>query len=162
MSRGRGVTQGPLLVALDFTPDSQAALIWACELAPSIGAKVVGLHVIHDPGDNPGFYSYSDNDVLKPPDDVAQEMMTSFLAKVRQQNPRLASLESIETILVKGIPATRILEIAKLKGAQMIVMGSRGRTGLPHLLLGSKAERVAQLSPIPVTIVKAESVDAGS
>jgi len=38
--------------------------------------------------------------------------------------------------------------------ASMIVMGSQGRTGLPHLLLGSKAERIAQLSPVPVTIVK--------
>ena len=38
--------------------------------------------------------------------------------------------------------------------AQMIVMGSQGRTGLSHLLLGSKAEKVAQLAPIPVTIVK--------
>jgi universal stress protein A len=38
----------------------------------------------------------------------------------------------------------------------MIVMGSQGRTGLAHLLLGSKAERVVRLSPIPVTIVKAE------
>ena len=49
---------------------------------------------------------------------------------------------------------TRILEVAEKLEAIMIVVGSQGRTGLPHLLLGSKAERVAQLSPIPVTIVK--------
>ena len=40
--------------------------------------------------------------------------------------------------------------------AHHIVIGSQGRTGLPHFLLGSKAERVVRLSPIPVTIVKAE------
>ena len=64
-----------------------------------------------------------------------------------------------ERVIVKGIPATRILEIAETRHARLIVMGSQGRTGLPHLLLGSKAERVVQMSPIPVTIVKAESGD---
>ena len=53
-----------------------------------------------------------------------------------------------------GLPVTRILEVATKTEAQMIVMGSQGRTGLSHLLLGSKAEKVAQLAPIPVTIVK--------
>ena len=58
---------------------------------------------------------------------------------------------------MRGIPGSRILEAAESADASLIVMGSRGRTGLPHLLLGSKAERVVQLSPIPVTIVKAEA-----
>ncbi len=61
-----------------------------------------------------------------------------------------------------GLPITRILEVAEEIGAQLIVMGSHGRTGLPHLLLGSKAEKVAQLSPIPVTIVKNSKTDAKS
>jgi nucleotide-binding universal stress UspA family protein len=55
---------------------------------------------------------------------------------------------------VVGTPVTRILEIAKKKKARMIIIGSHGRTGLSHLLVGSKAERVVQLSPIPVTVVK--------
>jgi len=48
----------------------------------------------------------------------------------------------------------RILEVAEQNHARMIVMGSQGRTGLKHALLGSKAEQVVHLSPIPVTIVK--------
>jgi len=39
----------------------------------------------------------------------------------------------------------------------MIVMGSQGRTGLAHALLGSKAEQIVHLSPIPVTIIKADA-----
>ena len=39
----------------------------------------------------------------------------------------------------------------------MVVMGSQGRTGLDHLLLGSKAEQVVRLSPVPVLIVKASA-----
>ncbi|MGB5535376.1 MAG: universal stress protein, partial [Thiogranum sp.] len=58
--------------------------------------------------------------------------------------------------LVVGLPVNRILEVAKKSDASMIVMGSQGRTGLAHALLGSKAEQVVHLSPIPVTIVKAD------
>ncbi|HID70224.1 MAG TPA: universal stress protein [Desulfobacterales bacterium] len=49
----------------------------------------------------------------------------------------------------------RIVEFAEKENAQIIVMGSCGRSGLSHILLGSVAERVAQLSNIPVVIVKA-------
>lgn len=146
----------PVLAALDFTPDSEEALLWACHYGSCVGAPVIALHVVHDPGDAPGYYRKTDKDLLRPLEDVANDMMREFLERVSQEHPGLEALQSVETILVKGIPATRILEIAQLKGACMIVMGSRGRTGLPHLLLGSKAERVVQLSPIPVTIVKAK------
>jgi nucleotide-binding universal stress UspA family protein len=56
--------------------------------------------------------------------------------------------------LVKGLPTTRILEVAESKNAIMIVMGSKGRGGIKRLLLGSVAERVVQLSPLPVTVAK--------
>ena len=59
-------------------------------------------------------------------------------------------------LLVVGLPVTRILETAEKIEARMIVMGSQGRTGLKHIMLGSKAEQVVNLSPIPVTIVKAK------
>ena len=69
--------------------------------------------------------------------------------------PELAGVE-LEQRLVVGIPSTRILGVAEESDAQLIVMGSQGRTGLESFLMGSKAQRVAQLSRPPVTIVKAE------
>ncbi len=150
---------GPILVAVDFTADSEAAVIWACDYAAAAGADVTVLHVVHDPGEAPGAYRKNENDSLKPMEDVAARMMADFMAKAAKARPELAALKTAETRLVKGIPATRVLETAELIGARMIVMGSRGRTGLPHLLLGSKAERVVQMSPIPVTIVKAQRND---
>jgi nucleotide-binding universal stress UspA family protein len=57
-------------------------------------------------------------------------------------------------MLVVGLPVGRILEVAEMVTASMIVMGSQGRTGLDHLLLGSKTEQVVRLSPIDVTVVK--------
>lgn len=151
------IEEGPILVALDFTADSEAALLWACHYGACTGAPVICLHVVHDPGDAPGYYRKADEDLLRPLEDVAADMMSEFLEKLRRDHPEQEALKSAETVLVKGIPATRILEIAQSRGARMIVMGSRGRTGLPHLLLGSKAQRVVQLSPMPVTIVKAEN-----
>lgn len=149
----------PVLVAVDFSPDAEAALVWACRYAERAKAPIQALHVVHDPGEAPGYYKRDREDVLRPLSDVAAEMMSKFLERVAQENPRLKKAEAVEPILITGIPETRILEIAKSNDARIIVMGSRGRTGLPHLLMGSKAERVVQLSPIPVTIVKANTDD---
>ncbi len=156
--RGKAPQQDrPILVAMDFSPDAEAALIWACKYAETIKAPILALHVVHDPGDAPGYYKREESDVLRPLSDVAADMMDEFLARVGQENPELKEIGAVQPILVTGIPETRILEIAKTNNARIIVMGSRGRTGLPHLLMGSKAERVVQLSTVPVTIVKAKA-----
>lgn len=146
---------GPVLVALDFTPDSQAALLWACRYGRSFHSRILALHVIHDPGDAPGYYRKAEEDLLRPLEEVAADMMKNFLADMRRKHPGVDALKDVEPVLVKGIPASRILEVAKAEDVSLIVLGSQGRTGLPHLLLGSKAQRVAQLAPMPVTIVKA-------
>jgi nucleotide-binding universal stress UspA family protein len=81
-------------------------------------------------------------------------MLEKFLQKIRDEHPGQAVLQDASTMLVTGLPVNRILEAAKKTHARMIVMGSQGRTGLAHMMLGSKAEQVVRLSPIPVTIVK--------
>ncbi|MGI9351286.1 MAG: universal stress protein [Rhizobiaceae bacterium] len=144
-----------ILVPVDFTTDSEAALLWACRYAENLDVDVKVLHIVHDPGDAPGAYHQSEEDLMETMEEVAQDLMNKFLAKLRNKYPDLNALATAQFLLFKGIPATRILEVAEQYSVQHIVMGSRGRTGLPHLLLGSKAERVVQLSPVPVTIVKA-------
>ena len=156
-SRTDDSDSGPILVAVDFTADSEAALLWACDYGACVNAPVIGMHVVHDPGDAPGYYRQADEEILRPLEDIAADMMEEFVKQLQSDHPDLAALQSLKTILVKGIPASRILEVAKSSAARMIVMGSRGRTGLPNLLLGSKAQRVVQLAPIPVTIVKAKN-----
>jgi len=119
-------------------------------------APLIVLHVVHDPEAGPGYYARPERDgFLQSMEEAASELMEEFLARVRKENPDLAALRDPQTLLVVGLPATRILEVAEETGAQMIVMGSQGRTGLSRFLLGSKAQRVVQLAPIPVTIVKA-------
>lgn len=145
--------QGPVLVAVDFSEDSRAALVWALETAPLLKAQVRILHVVHDPAEAPGYYKKDHKDLARPMEDIAAKMLKKFIRKTcKDSNVKMP--RNLKTRLVKGLPVTRIIEVAQKIGAHMIVMGSQGRTGLSHLLIGSKAEQVVQLSPIPVTIVK--------
>lgn len=146
----------PILVPVDFSEHSEAALLFAGQLSQCMSAPIVVLHVIHDPGDAPGFYAgRQTEDEFKDMQEVAGEMMEEFLQGITTNHPDGPALGAVETMLIVGLPVTRILEAAEKVAAGMIVMGSKGRTGLSHVLLGSKAEQIVRLSPIPVTIVKA-------
>ena len=148
-----------LLVAVDFTTWSEKAFVFASELAEKIKARLLVLHVIHDPAEAPGFYAQKGKKkkFLQSMEEAAEEMMARFLKKMRKEYPDQVPIQEATPLLVIGTPVTRILEIAKKKKVYMIVVGSHGRTGLSHLLVGSKAERVVQLSTIPVTVVKCET-----
>jgi len=160
MTTTRASADGPILAAVDFSEDSELALVWAARQAQLEGAPLVILHVIHDPAASPGFYRKPDEDWLRPMIDVAEEMMEEFLAQVKAEHPDQSALSSARVRLVSGLPAGRIVEVAKETGAHLVVVGSRGRTGLQTILLGSVAERVAQISPVPVVIVKAPVPEA--
>ena len=144
-----------ILVPVDFSAHSAAALLFAVECADKMGASITVLHVIHDLGEAPGYYSVKGRKKqLRRMEDVASEMLEHFIQEIQEKHPGLAALNDLETILIKGLPVNRILEMAEKSNSRMIVMGSQGRTGLSHIMLGSKAEQVVRLSPIPVTIVK--------
>jgi len=145
-----------LLVPVDFTTFSEDALFFASELAEKIEAQLLVLHVIHDPLEAPGFYAQKGKKkkFLRSMEEAAEEMMDTFLNKMRNNYPEEVPIKNAISLLVVGTPATRIVEIAEKKQARMIIIGSHGRTGLSHLLVGSKAEQVVRLSPVPVTVVK--------
>jgi nucleotide-binding universal stress UspA family protein len=145
-----------LLVAVDFSPFSEEALIFAGGLAEKLEAQLLVLHVIHDPAEAPGFYAQKGKKkkFLKSMEEAADEMMEEFLLKMRQAYPDQISIQKAKPLLVVGTPVTRIVEVAKKKKVDMIILGSHGRTGLAHLLVGSKVQGVVHLSPIPVTVVK--------
>ena len=116
---------------------------------------IVVLHVVHDPESEPGFYSRPKRaGSLTRMEDAAKEIMSSFMAKMRKKHSSLRTLKGVHEYIVIGLPSNRILEVAESIDARHIVLGSQGRTGLSRVLLGSKAERIVQLAPVPVTIVK--------
>jgi nucleotide-binding universal stress UspA family protein len=150
----KAVAVGPVLAAVDVSWDSRAALLWACRYAASIEAAVGILHVLHDPAEAPGKYSGDASDPLAPMFDTAEKMLAEFMAEVRENHSSLAPLQEARTKILPGLPAQTIVDEAMRMKAKLIVVGSRGHTGLPRLMFGSTARRVAQLSPIPVTVVK--------
>lgn len=149
-------SDAPILVPVDFSPYSTAALLEAARLAECTGQRLLILHVVHDPAEMPGYYSQvTKKKKIARIEDLAREAFDDFLRQVREAHPALQPLALCDELLVVGLPLTRILEVVKHSGATMVVMGSQGRTGLDHLMLGSKAEQVVRLSPVPVLIVKA-------
>lgn len=147
----------PILVPVDFSPHSEAALLKACELAECSRLPVVVLHVVHDPGDMPSYYTkITKRKQLGRVEDVAAEIFSGFVKSVKKSHPENKVLKTVKTMMVRGLPVTRIIQVAEKINASMVVMGSLGRTGLDHVLLGSKAEQVVRLCPVPVTIVKSK------
>ena len=65
-------------------------------------------------------------------------------------------------MMVIGLPVTRILEVIDTVDPFMVVLGSKGRTGLKNVLMGSKASQIVQLCPVPVTVIKAKKKKAGT
>ena len=61
---------------------------------------------------------------------------------------------AVETEVVEGVPKTAILDYIDEAGMDMVVMGTHGRTGLDHYLIGSVAEKVVRRSPVPVVTVR--------
>lgn len=150
----------PILVPVDFSAYSVAALEWAADMAARLGAPLVVLHVVHDPGEAPGYYAIKGRKKhLRRLEDVARELMDRFMTQAHRRHPDNRPMRRAQTRVVVGLPVTRILEVADRLQPLMIVMGSRGRSALARMLLGSTAENVARLSPVPVTLVKSRYKD---
>ena len=145
-----------ILAVVDFSPVSDDVVTYASELAERLDKHLVLLHVVHDPGEAPGYYHHvkGHDKVLRRIEDVAREMFDKFLARNRKRLPGNRRLRRSKTLLPTGLPVTRILEVVTRLRPWMVVMGSRGRTGMAHVLLGSKAEQVVRLCPVPVMVVK--------
>lgn len=145
----------PVLVAVDVSWHSRAALLWACDHAANADVPVTILHVLHDPAEMPGKYSRYAADPFTPMADTAERMLSEFMDEMRENHPALKRLSEACTNVVRGLPARTIVDEAIRLGANLIVLGSRGHMGAPRLIYGSTAQKVVQLSPIPVTVVKA-------
>lgn len=154
--KGKSGSRKPILVAVDFSPDSLAALKWAIAQADLLATSVIVLHAIHDPADAPGFYSRPGQSDLTYHDDIAKEMMADFLKQVSRLEALRSGRVAIAERLVDGLPAGRIVEVARDEAAQMIVVGNRGRSRLSSLLLGSVAEEVIREAQMPVVVVKSD------
>jgi nucleotide-binding universal stress UspA family protein len=146
-----------ILVAIDFSKESEAALLWAVDHATRANAQLAIIHAIHDPADAPGFYKRKQKDQLRPTSEVAQELLDNFLLEIAKTRPENEALATAKIILVKGLPAKRILTVATEMDVDHIVMGCFGHRHLSNILMGSVAQQVVRKTALPVTLVKSDT-----
>lgn len=139
-----------ILFAVDFSQSSEYAFQYALSLAKKFGSRLLIIHVINEPVDLRGFYvpHISFEKLEQEIEEGAKKMMEKFC---RQQ---IANFSNYETYIVPGIPYDEIIKKAQEQSADLILMGTHGRTGLDHVLFGSTAEKVVRKSPIPVMTVR--------
>ncbi|HJR76891.1 MAG TPA: universal stress protein [Nitrospiraceae bacterium] len=137
-----------VLLATDFSHGAEQALSHALAIASSWKAELHILHVLEFlPGMNP---EYPVNQMyLEQLRNEAAHDMVAIETRVTQ-----SGLPARTTIDV-GVPSRRIEAVRAQTGASLIVMGTHGRTGLEHVLVGSTAERVVRTASCPVLTVKA-------
>ena len=136
-----------ILHPTDFSEHSEPAFNVACSLAQSYGARLVLLHVLE-----PTVLVYGGVMTPPPPLPGADERLSA-----RKQLQRLRPPHSsipVERLVEAGDSATAIMQVARERNCDLIVMGSHGRTGLGRLLMGSVAENVLRKAPCPVLTVK--------
>jgi nucleotide-binding universal stress UspA family protein len=141
-----------ILVPTDFSPPSDAALEYARIVAAKFGSALRILHVIDDPSDSSTFVS----DGFAP---STEDIRAALLGQARKRLDHLMTLVdrsryNSHADAVLGTPPTAIIDYATATGTSLIVMGTHGRTGLAHLLMGSVAEQVVRTAPCPVLTVR--------
>lgn len=139
-----------ILVPTDLGEPSEPAIDLGTDLAKKFESELTLLHVYEVP-----MYAYSAMayttaaDLLAPMEAAAREKLEARLTVLRKQLPRA------KAILRTGTPWEEILAAIAESKADLVVMGTHGRRGVTHALLGSVAEKMVRLSPIPVLTVRA-------
>ncbi len=146
-----------LLVPYDFSIHAKAALDAAVELAGKLGADVKILHILQSPLAIYGL-PYPEGGTMVPPIDMGAlradclKSLQEVVAEVQAEMPG-----KVEADVVEGLNVAETLRASAEKfGADLIVMGTHGRTGLAHAFLGSVAERILRTASCPVLTVKAQ------
>lgn len=142
-----------ILVPVDFSDSAVAALQYAIFLAEKFGASIEVFHVYDPP--------YYVGDVLvqapgrpgMPMSEYIREQATTRLDEMVERVAGTANVP-VRRRLLAGVPYQAIVKKARDEGFDLIVMGTHGRKGLSHLLMGSVAEQVVRQAPCPVIIVR--------
>jgi universal stress protein A len=142
-----------ILVPVDFSKHSVAAMELAKQYAEAFDAEVQLIHV------------FSDVIALAPP--YGPPVPTNFGMKIERsaaehfekwRKEHCPSDMKVTVRIRRGDPSSQIVELAQEAGVDLIIMGTRGLTGLRHVVLGSVAERTVRHAPCPVVTTKFHAV----
>lgn len=152
-----------ILIALDYDPSAQKVAEIGHELAVSMKAKTILLHVVSDAT----YYSSLNYSPIMGFDNFNYAIQTNSVEELRnaaksylEKSIEHLSDPSVQPVVRNGVAADTILSTAKELKADIIVMGTHSRRGLEKILVGSVAENVLRHSAIPVFIIPTKEVSA--
>lgn len=152
------MTSTTWLVGYDFSECSEAAVEAAAAELSGLDGRLVLLHAYQLPIQRDATSLLVSSGAIKSWEDVqlaveetVQRRLSKRGAEVEARHPGV----KVEAVAVRGFPDQALLDAAETLPADRIVLGTHGRTGLKHLLLGSVAARVTRAARVPVLIVKA-------
>lgn len=135
-----------IILPLDFSSSSESTIDYASMIAERFAATLILVHVIESLP-----YSLTDTFQVVEHRRALKTLASSLLRNLRD-DLRARNLD-VKTHLVWGNPSREILAKARREKADLIIMGTHGRSGLPHMVMGSVAEKTVRLSRIPVLTV---------
>ncbi len=139
-----------ILFPTDFSNGARAAMDYALSLAKDYEAKLILLYVIQDIS-IAEWYIPSTLSVA----DLVEDMQKSAWKEMDKWAAEAAGrAQDVEKMVERGVPFVEIIRTAKEKKADLIVIGTHGRTGIDHMLFGSTAEKVVRKAPCPVLTVR--------
>ena len=138
-----------ILVPSDFSECSDAAVRYGLELARRFDAKLHLLHVVQDPATQP----WAAEGFTLPILEVVTQWRTDAQARLIASVPA-ADVGRVTAAVTIAAPYPEILRYADEHAVDLIVMGTHGRGGVTHMLLGSIAEKVVRRAPCPVLTVR--------
>ena len=136
---------------VDFSETSRVALEEAAELSRRFEARLTLLHVFEPPG--------ASAELMVSPPEFFDQTMKELERKLDlwKAEAERHGAKPVRAQVATGAPATEIVRFAATAGCDLVVMGTHGRRGLPHLVLGSVAERVVREAACPVLVVRPRS-----
>ncbi len=153
-----------ILIPIDFSETSKTALQYALLLQKKYQAQLILVHALSKAFETYSIASRPEEPFIATPSggiltyadqsgkEIRRDLVEEARWKLRDLLPTALQPHTQSEVRI-GDPASEILEMAREKGVDLIVMGTHGRTGLLHLLLGSVAERVIRQAPVPVLSV---------
>ena len=148
-----------IVVPFDFSEHARTALNEAVDLARRFGAELHLVHVMQSPLYLYNFAYAGDAAAVAPPIDMT-EMREDAMKSLHEVISEVEFSGKMEPHVLEGVNVAESLRATAMSlDADLIVMGTHGRTGLAHTFLGSVAERTLRTAPCPVLTVQAREKD---
>ena len=162
-----------ILAATDFSSFSQEALDYAVYLTKELEGELYVLHIFQEPLTLPSAETFNVKKMMnivegRSKGSLAPEISQWMLDVREVEGKRLSALveslgsqvENVTPIFKMGIPFPEIIKTALDIEAHLLILGTHGRTGMAHFLLGSVAEKVVRQAPCPVLTVRPKALEA--